>query len=291
MKIGLQIPHFRPSTPETMRTWLMETAQAADQGGFDSIWVMDHFFQLGRWLGEPETEMIEGYTTLGFFAGVTEKIRIGLLVGGVIYRHPALVIKMVSTLDVLSGGRATFGIGAAWYEHETKSLGMRFPPTRERFEQLEEILQIAKHMWSGDTSPFEGKHFQLPYPVNNPQPLSKPHPPILIGGMGPKKTLRFVAKYGDACNFFGASEDEVLKNRLNVLKRHCEDLGRPLEEIEKTVLQTADFEEGSTEDVISRGRELQEMGFEHIIFNVKGEYTTKTVNHFTQEIIPTLKGE
>jgi F420-dependent oxidoreductase-like protein len=289
MRIGLQIPHFRPSTPENMRSWLIETAQTADQDGFDSLWVMDHFFQLGRWLGEPEREMIEGYTTLGFFAGVTEKIRIGLLVGGVIYRHPALVIKMVSTLDVLSGGRTYFGIGAAWYEHETKSLGMRFPPTPERFEQLEEILQLAKHMWAGDTSPFEGKHFQLPYPVNNPQPLNKPHPPILIGGMGPKKTLRFVAEYGDACNFFGASADDVLKERLDILKGHCHHLSRPYEEIEKTVLQTADFEEGSVKDVISRGNALRELGFEHIIFNVKGEYTPKTLKCFTDEVIPALK--
>jgi F420-dependent oxidoreductase-like protein len=290
MRIGLQIPHFRPSTPETMRTWLMETARAADQGGFDSLWVMDHFFQLGRWLGEPETEMIEGYTTLGFFAGVTEQIRIGLLVGGVIYRNPALVIKMVSTLDVLSSGRMYFGIGAAWYEHETKSLGMRFPPTRERFEQLEEILQIAKHMWAGNTSAFEGEHFNLPYPFNNPQPLSKPHPPILIGGMGPKKTLRFVAEYGDACNFFGASDDEVLQERLEILRGHCNDVGRDYEEIEKTVLQTADLEEGKAEDVITRGKTLQAMGFEHIIFNIKGEYTPENMKCFTQEIIPTLKG-
>jgi len=289
MKIGLQIPQFKPSTPETMRGWLTETAQIVDRGGFDSLWVMDHFFQLGRWLGEPETEMIEGYTTLGFFAGVTQKIKIGLLVGGVIYRHPALVIKMVSTLDVLSGGRAYFGIGAAWYEHETKSLGMRFPPTRERFEQLEEILQIAKHMWSGDTSAFEGKHFKLPYPVNNPQPLSKPHPPIMIGGMGPKKTLRFVAKYGDACNFFGAAEDDVLKDRLGILKGHCMDVGRPYEEIEKSVLQTADFEEGNADDVITRGETLQAMGFEHIIFNVKGEYSPEILEQFTKEIIPALK--
>jgi F420-dependent oxidoreductase-like protein len=289
MKVGLQIPQFKPSTPETMRTWLMETARTADQGGFDSLWVMDHFFQLGRWLGEPETEMIEGYTTLGFFAGVTERIRIGLLVGGVIYRHPALVIKMVSTLDVLSGGRATFGIGAAWYEHETKSLGMRFPPTRERFEQLEEILQIAKHMWAGKTSAFEGKHFQLPYPVNNPQPLSKPHPPILIGGMGPKKTLRLVAEYGDACNFFGASDDEVLQERLEILRGHCNDVGRDYEEIEKTVLQTADFEEGNAEDVITGGKTLQAIGFEHIIFNVKGEYSPEILEQFTKEIIPALK--
>ena len=290
MRIGLQLPHFRPSTPDTMRGWLMDTVQTVDQGGFDSLWVMDHFFQLGGWLGEPETEMIEGYSTLGFFAGVTEKVKIGLLVGGVIYRHPALVIKTVSTLDVLSGGRAYFGIGAAWYEHETKSLGMVFPPTKERFEQLEEILQIAKHMWSGDTSPYEGKHFKLPYPVNSPQPLSKPHPPILIGGMGPKKTLRFVAQYGDACNFFGGSETALIKERLEILKGHCEDLGRPYEEIEKTVLQPADFEDGSAQDVIVRGRALGDMGFEHIIFNVKGLYAPETLMLFTDEIIPALKG-
>ena len=289
MQIGLQLPHFQPSTPQTMRSWLKDTVQTVDQGGFDSLWVMDHFFQLGGWLGEPETYMIEGYTTLGFFAGLTENVKIGLLVGGVIYRHPALVIKMVSTLDVLSGGRVYFGIGAAWNEHETVSLGMRFPPTKERFEQLEEILQIAKHMWAGDTAAYKGTHYQLPYPVNNPQPLSKPHPPILIGGMGPKKTLRFVAQYGDACNFFSGAENEVLIERLEVLKRHCQDVGKPYEEIEKTVLQTANFEEGNAQDVIKRGEELQEMGFEHLIFNIRGEYTPETLKLFTDEIIPALK--
>ena len=290
MKIGLQIPHFRPSTPETMRIWLKDTVQTVDQGGFDSLWVMDHFFQLGSWLGKPETEMLEGYTTLGFFAGLTRNVTIGLMVGGVIYRHPAIVIKMVSTLDVLSGGRAIFGIGAAWYEHETQSLGMHFPPTSERFEQLEEILQIAHQMWRGDLSPFEGKQFQLPYPVINPQPLTKPHPPILIGGMGPKKTLRLVAKYGDACNFFGGSEDQLLKARLETLQEHCADLDRPYAEIEKTVLQTADFEDGDVNDVIARGLVLQEMGFEHIIFNVKGLYNHETLKAFTNQIIPALKG-
>jgi F420-dependent oxidoreductase-like protein len=289
MRIGLQLPHFQPSTPQNMRSWLTDTVQMVDQGGFDSLWVMDHFFQLGGWLGEPETAMIEGYTTLGFFAGLTENVKIGLLVGGVIYRHPALVIKMISTLDVLSGGRTYFGIGAAWNEHETVSLGMRFPPTKERFEQLEEILLIAKHMWAGDIAPFNGAHYQLPYPVNNPQPLSKPHPPILIGGMGPKKTLRFVAQYGDACNFFGGSENDMLIERLEILKRHCQDLGRPYKEIEKTVLQTANLEEGSAQDVIARGKELQGMGFEHIIFNIRGEYTPETLNLFTDEIIPALK--
>lgn len=289
MRIGLQIPHFRPSTPETRRSWFIDTIQIVDQGGFDSLWVMDHFFQLGYWLGDPETEMLEGYTTLGFFAGITEKVKFGLLVGGVIYRHPALVIKSISTLDVLSNGRAYFGIGAAWYEHETKSLGMRFPPTKERFEKLEEILQIAKHMWAGDTSPFEGKHFKLPYPVNNPQPLSNPHPPILIGGMGPKKTLRYVAKYGDACNLFGRYEDSVLQDRLDILKKHCDEVGRPYDEIEKTVLQTADFEQESVSEMIARGEMLKKLGFEHIIFNVKGLYNPETLKVFTRQIIPALK--
>ena len=289
MQIGLQLPHFQPSTPQTMRSWLKDTVQTVDQGGFDSLWVMDHFFQLGGWLGEPETDMIEGYTTLGFFAGLTENVKIGLLVGGVIYRHPALVIKMVSTLDVLSGGRVYFGIGAAWNEHETVSLGMRFPPTKERFEQLEEILKIAKHMWAGDTSAYKGTHYKLPYPVNNPQPLRKPHPPILIGGMGPKKTLRFVAQYGDACNFFSGVENEVLVERLEILKQHCQDVGRPYEEIEKTVLVTADLKNGSAQGVIARGVELQAMGFDHLIFNIKGGYTPETLHLFTDEIIPALK--
>lgn len=290
MKIGLQIPHFRPSTPETMRGWLTDTVQAADQEGFDSLWVMDHFFQLGGWLGEPETEMLEGYATLGFFAGLTQKVKIGLMVGGVIYRPPALVVKMVSTLDVLSGGRAYFGIGAAWYEHETKSLGMRFPPTKERFEMLEEMLQIAKKMWAGDTSPFEGKHYQLPYPVNCPQPLSKPHPPILIGGMGPKKTMRLIATYGDACNFFGRAEPAVLTERLDDLKRLCEEASRSYEAIEKTVLMTADLKEDGAKGVIEKGKAMQRLGFEHLIYNIQAAYTPEAMMAFTTEIIPALKG-
>jgi F420-dependent oxidoreductase-like protein len=272
-----------------MRGWLTETAQAADQGGFDSLWVMDHFFQLGSWLGKPETEMIEGYATLGFFAGVTEKIKIGLMVGGVIYRHPSLVIKSISTLDVLSGGRTYFGIGAAWNDYETTNLGMRFPPTKERFEQLEDILQLSHHMWSGNTSPFEGTHVKVPYPVNNPQPLSEPHPPILIGGMGPKKTLRFVAQYADACNIFGGRPDDEVKNSLEIIKRHCEDVGRDYNEIEKTVLQTTDLEGSSEPDPIIRGKQLKEWGFDHVIFNVKGLYNTKTMAYFTDEVIPALK--
>lgn len=248
MRIGLQIPHFRPSTPESMGNWLKMITRTAEEHGFYSIWVMDHFFQLGGWLGEPETPMIEGYSTLGYLAGVTERIKFGLLVGGVIYRYPAVVIKAVTTLDVLSGGRVYFGIGAAWNEYETVSLGMNFPTMKVRFEQLEDILRLAHHMWSGNTSEFHGKQFTVPYPVNNPQPISKPHPPILIGGMGKKKTLRYVAKYGDACNFFAGRGDDALVEHLSILKGHCEDVGRSYDEIEKTVLNTINLAEQSMDD-------------------------------------------
>jgi alkanesulfonate monooxygenase SsuD/methylene tetrahydromethanopterin reductase-like flavin-dependent oxidoreductase (luciferase family) len=196
---------------------------------------------------------------------------------------------MISTLDVLSHGRSYFGIGAAWYEHETVSLGMPFPSTSERFERLEDILRLAKHMWSGETSGFSGQHVQVPAPINNPQPLSRPHPPIIIGGMGPRKTLRLVAQYGDACNFFGRSEDDLLRERLAVLAQHCDDVGREYDEIEKTVLLTADFEDGTTRSTIDRGLELMALGFEHFIFNIKGNYTPAAIERFSEEIIPALK--
>lgn len=284
MRIGLQVPQFKPSTPETMGRWFADIARAADEHGLYSMWVMDHFFQLGGWLGEPEEPMVEGYSTLGYLAGSTSRIKLGLLVGGVIYRHPALVLKTVTTLDILSGGRMYFGIGAAWYEHETVSLGMRFPPMKERFEQLEDILKLAHHMWSGDTSEFKGQQFTLPYPVLNPMPLSQPHPPILIGGMGKTKTLRYVAKYGDACNFFGGRGDEVLREHLEVLEGHCSDVGRPYDEIEKTVLSTINPDEMDMAAVRARAEGFREMGFSHVIFNIQGDYTTDLISRLGDEV-------
>jgi F420-dependent oxidoreductase-like protein len=289
MYIGMQIPQFKPSTPETMGSWFAELAQAAEESGLYSLWVMDHFFQLGSWLGEPETPMVEGYTTAGYLAGVTRKIKLGLLVGGVIYRHPAIVIKMVSTLDVLSGGRMYMGIGAAWYEYETKSLGMRFPSTKERFEQLEDILQLAHHMWRGDTSEFKGKQCTIPYPVNNPQPISKPHPPILIGGQGERKTLRFVAQYADACNLFGRAGDDILKQKLDVLQKHCQEINRPYDEIEKTVLESFDLDSQDMEAVLARLKELRKIGFSQVIFNLKGEYTPEIIARFGEKIVPEVR--
>lgn len=289
MKIGLQFPQFRPSTPETRRGWFIDILHQIEAAGFESAWMMDHFFQLGGELGDPETEMLEGYTTLGFFAGVTEKLKLGLMVGGVIYRPPALVIKSITTLDVLSGGRAIFGIGAAWNEFESKSLGMPFPSKKVRFEQLEDILQLAKHMWSGNTEPFEGKQFTLPYPVSNPQPLQKPHPMILVGGTGPQKTLRLVAKYADACNIFAWREPHELQATLDTLKQHCENEGRPYDEIEKTSLLRADFSsEATLQRTLDRAKLLRDLGFTYVIINSYLDYSPSVidilVNRFAPEI-------
>lgn len=291
MRIGLQVPQFKPSTPETMGRWFADIARAADEHGIYSMWVMDHFFQLGGWLGEPEEPMVEGYSTLGYLAGNSTRLKLGLLVGGVIYRHPSLVLKTVTTLDVLSGGRMYFGIGAAWYEHETVSLGMRFPPMKERFEQLEDILRLAHHMWSGDTSEFKGKQFTIPYPVLNPMPVSQPHPPILIGGMGKTKTLRYVAEYGDACNFFAGRGEDALREHLEILKNHCGDVGRPYEEIEKTVLSTINPDEMDMADVRARAENFQEMGFSHAIFNIQGDYTTDLISRLGKEVAVPLSDE
>jgi len=199
MKIGLQIPSFTwPGGPEKIGQQLAEIARSAEQAGFYSLWVMDHFFQIGG-VGPIENEMLESYSTLAYLAGLTNTVKLGTMVTGVVYRHPGVLIKTVTTLDVLSGGRAYLGIGAAWNEQEALSLGIPFPPIKERFEQLEETLQIAQQMLSGSQEPYEGKYYHLKRTLNSPQVLSKPHPPILIGGMGEKKTLRLVAKYADAC--------------------------------------------------------------------------------------------
>jgi len=199
MKLGLQVVAFNwPGSPANTGRTLANIARTADEAGFASLWVMDHYFQIDPGIGPASDPMLEAYTALSFMAGATERIRLGAMVTGVVYRQPAFLVKQVSTLDVLSGGRANLGIGASWYEREAVGLGFPFPPIAERFERLEETLQIAKHLWSGDATPFTGKHYQLAEPINSPQPLSQPHPPILIGGGGEKKTLRLVAQYGNA---------------------------------------------------------------------------------------------
>lgn len=292
MKIGLQIFRFDwPGSPANIGSKLVEFAATADEGGFASIWVMDHFFQmeLSQIGVNAEQPMMDSYTTLAYMAAVTKRVRLGALVTGVHYRQPGHLIKIVTNLDVLSGGRAWLGIGAGWYERESKGLGFPFPPVAERFERLEETLQIARHMWSGQTKPFEGQHYHLAEPINNPPPLSKPHPPILIGGSGEKKTLRLVAQYADACNLFASDDLGELARKLDVLKGHCDDVGRPYEEVERTVLWTINLGSGgkSAAEVIDFCRQLADIGVQHVICNMP-QYEVATIETIGREIIPAV---
>jgi F420-dependent oxidoreductase-like protein len=291
MKIGLQLPRFDwPGSPQNLGAKLAEIARTADEAGFASIWVMDHYFQIGG-LGKAEDPMLEGYSALNFMAGVTKRARLGAMVTGANYRAPGLLVKTVSTLDVLSGGRAWLGIGAGWYEREAVGLGLPFPPLKERFERLEETLQLAKQMWSGDFSPYNGKHYRLAEPINSPQPLTKPHPPILIGGSGEKKTLRLVAQYGDACNLFAFVGNDVLTQKLEVLKRHCEDVGRSYEEIERTVLAPVQVGPAgiSVSAVLENCRTWADLGIQHVIFSdVPNVVELTPLEVIGREVIPAV---
>ena len=291
MRIGLQVPSFSwPGGPAAIRTRLADIAQAADAAGFYSLWVMDHFFQLEPFLGRADEPMLEGYAALAYLAGKTERVRLGTLVTGVIYRHPGFLIKTVTNLDVLSGGRAYFGVGAAWYEREALGLGFPFPPLKERFERLEETLQIARHMWSGDSAPFHSHYYQLQEPLNSPPPLTQPHPPILIGGSGEKKTLRLVAQYGDACNLFVQAGAEGIARKLDVLKGHCDDLGRPYAEIERTTLSTVHLAPGhmTPADVVDLCCQLSGVGVQHAIFNMPNVHEITPIETFGREVIPAV---
>ena len=239
MKLAIHFPNFTfPGGPQAIAPALAATAKAAEDGGVDTFTLMDHWFQMES-LATAQDPMLEGYTALGFVAAQTQRLTLGLLVTGVTYRHPGLLAKTVTTLDVLSGGRAQLGIGAAWYEREHLGLGVPYPPIAERFEWLEETLQIVRQMWSPDDGPYGGQHFQLAETLCVPQPLSQPHPPILIGGSGEKKTLRLVAKYADACNLF-APDVATIAHKLTVLHEHCEREGRDPAEIEKTIIFDGD---------------------------------------------------
>ncbi|KPM57343.1 LLM class F420-dependent oxidoreductase [Frankia sp. CcI49] len=253
MRLGVQIPDFtRPAGPADLGPALAEVAREVDAAGFDYLAVMDHFFQIA-FVGPPEHDMLEAYTTLGFLAANTSRVTLLTLVTGTVYREPGVLAKIISTLDVLSGGRAMLGIGAAWNEEESVGLGIPFPPVAERFERLEETLQICLRMWSEDESPWSGKHYQLARPLNVPAPLTRPHPPIMIGGGGEKKTLRLVARYGQACNLFFGPE---LRHKLDVLRRHCDAEGRDYDEITKTCYYS--FDVGSSGENV--GRILDDLG-------------------------------
>jgi F420-dependent oxidoreductase-like protein len=287
MQIGLQIPSF--TWPGEIRATLSEIVRTAEKAGFSSIWVMDHFFQL-EMFGDAAQPMLEAYSTLNYIAAQTSKVKLGTLVTGVVYRHPGALIKTVTTLDVLSGGRAYFGVGAAWYEREARGLGLPFPKIQHRFEILEETLQTAKQMWSGKRDSFIGKHYHLAETISSPQPLSKPHPKILIGGMGEKRTLRLVAQYADACNLFTYSGLEVINHKLKVLKKHCETIGRPYDEIERTALGTTNLSSGnmSTDDVIEMCKGLANESIEHVILNMPNVNEINPLEKFGEEIIPAV---
>jgi F420-dependent oxidoreductase-like protein len=235
MKLGLHYWNYStPSDPARIAGTLAETAQVAEEAGFSTFTVMDHYFQM-EYAGSASEPMLEAYTTLGYVAAMTERMTLGVLVTGVMYRHPGLLAKIVTTLDVLSEGRARLGIGASWYEREQLGLGVPVVPVAERFERLEETLQICLQMWGDDNGPFDGRHYQLAETLCVPAPISRPHPPILVGGGGEKKTLLLVARYADACNVFGSSPQDV-GHKLDVLRAHCADEGRDYDRIDKTVL-------------------------------------------------------
>jgi len=287
VKIGLQIPDFTsPAGPSRLGADLATVARTADDAGFGFIAVMDHFFQIGA-IGPPEREMLEAYTTLGYLAACTSRAKLLTLVTGTVYRHPAVLAKIVTTLDVLSGGRAWLGIGAAWNEEESRALGIPFPPVAERFERLEETLQICLQMWRGDDSPYHGRRYQLERPLNSPQALSSPHPPILIGGSGERKTLRFVARYAQACNLFPSPE---LARKLDVLRAHCDAEGRDYDDITKTcyfIFDVGDKGEKAGEVVDQLGK-LAEMGFEAAIGAVANVWDVTPLDVIGSKVIPAV---
>ena len=287
MQIGLQIPDFSwPGGPSRLGTELATVARTADEAGFDFISVMDHFFQIGV-LGPPEREMLEAYTTLGYLAGCTSRATLVTLVTGAVYRHPGVLAKIVTTLDVLSGGRAWLGIGAAWNADESAGLGIPFPPVAERFERLEETLQICLQMWRGDQAPYVGRHYRLERPINSPQALSEPHPPIMIGGGGERKTLRFVARYAQACNLFPGPE---LARKLDVLRAHCEAEGRDYNEITKTCYFIFDpGEKGERAgEIVDQLGALAEMGFQAAIGAVARVWEVTPLEVIGSEVIPAV---
>lgn len=266
MRISIGVTNYswpdRPKRPGRELGWLGE---AADKAGVDTMWVPDHLIQADPTVRPDDTDMFEAYTTLGFLAGRTERVRLGTMVTGVTFRPPALLVKAVTTLDALTGGRAWLGIGAGYHGAEANAMGLPMPSTAERFERLEETLRIAAHMWAGDETPFEGTHYRLAHPVDSPGPTRGPRPPILIGGTGERKTLRLVARYADACNLFDVPDGgHTIRQKLAVLARHCAEAGRPYEAIEKTLSTRLEIGEPAG-SFVERCAAAGELGIAHMV--------------------------
>ncbi len=292
MRVGLQVPNFTyPGGSAHLGDQFGAIAQQAERAGFYSLWVMDHFFQISM-VGPAENDMLEGWSALAFAAGRTNHIRLGTLVTGITYRHPGILVKTATTLDVLSQGRAYFGVGAAWNDQEHAGLGVPFPPLAERFERLEETLRIAHQMWTGDDKPFDGKHYQLARPLNVPNSVQRPHPPIMIGGGGEQKTLRLVAQYGDACNLFARMGEETLRHKLAILQEHCHAAGRSYSDIEKTALASFNITSDGANNTASPTQVLDELaslaalGFDHVILNSGAVHDPAYFDVVGADIIP-----
>jgi alkanesulfonate monooxygenase len=287
MHLGLHVSNFTwPNGPRTLAKDLTAIAVKAEDNGFTKLSVMDHVWQIGH-IGPPEHEMLEAYTTLGYLAARTERIDLLAWVTAVVYREPGLLAKAVSTLDVLSEGRAWLGIGAAWNEPEARGLGLSFPPTAERFERLEEALEICQQMWSDDDGPYRGRHYDLERTLNAPQPLRRPHPPILIGGSGERKTLRLVAKYAQACNLFVSPD---LAHKLEVLRGHCADVGRDYDDVEKTVMGPLDPgpDGANVDSLLSSMRELAGLGITHYHGSVPEVAALRPLDILGERVIPAI---
>ncbi|HKH57173.1 MAG TPA: TIGR03560 family F420-dependent LLM class oxidoreductase [Rubrobacter sp.] len=290
MKLGLQLNSFDwAGGPERFARNLAEIGGAAEEAGFDRIGVADHVWQHPI-MGGPEASEPECYATLSFLAANTQRVGLTAMVSGIHFRHPAVLVKSVTTLDVLSGGRAGFGVGSGHYPEETMGLGIPFPPQRERFEMLEETLQIALRMWSGaqgDGRPFEGEHYRLQRPLNLPQSISRPHPPIMIAGDGEKKTLRLAARYADACSLRPGPQ---VPDKLEVLRRHCKVEDRDYNSIEKTCAFAFDVGEGGekVDELIGQLRWLSGMGIETVIGFVPDVDRITPLEIIGEKVIPAV---
>ena len=288
MKLAIHNPSFTyPGGPENIAPVLAATARAAEDGGADQFTLMDHWFQIAP-IGPPREPMLEGYTALGYIAAQTERMRLGLLVTGVTYRHPGLLAKTVTTLDVLSEGRAQLGIGAAWFEEEHDALGVPYPPLAERFERLEEAIQICFQMWSDDDGPYKGKHYELGETMCSPRPVSQPRPSLMIGGGGEKKTLRLVARYADTCNLISADRD-VVAHKLDVLKGHCETEGRNYDEIEKTILYSTN-PLADVDGFLAEMEALAELGIEKVWVSNKVDDPAAWADELCARTVSRLEG-
>jgi F420-dependent oxidoreductase-like protein len=290
MELGLHVFYFNYEGGDTaIAPTLARTGQVAEAVGLTWLSVMDHYFQMDR-IAPAEQPMLEGYTTLGYLAGQTSSLELGLLVTGVTYRNPGLLAKIVATLDVLSAGRAVLGIGAAWYDREHHGLGVPFPPVAERFERLEEALQICRQMWDREqVGPYEGRHYQLAETLCQPAPLSQPHPPVLIGGMGERKTLRLVAQYADACNLFGGADPTDVAHRLDVLRRHCDDVGRDESTIRKTILyQGGSLASGDVDAFLSEMAGYARLGIAQVMVMPSGNRPDEWIEKVGGQVVPRL---